>query len=1193
LPVEARDERFIEFAVASGHLDGSLAHHLYELKKQSPLSETIEQLAVKLGFLTDEKVQKVIEYARGAQTQADGTSPTSPAFVSPTEETQKDDPKKPASGKLASHFGTYEILGEIARGGMGVVYRASRDGVTVALKVLLDEKNPSEATVHRFNREIRAGREINHPNVVHVFDAGAVDGRLYFTMELVDGRSLDKLLPDLQPRQKFVIFQKIARAVHAAHSRGFIHRDLKPQNVLITKDLEPKVADFGLAKSLDRESRLTKTGAILGTLSYMSPEQAEGGGAVKLDARTDVWALGAMLYEMLAGTVPFKAPTQFGTIGLILASDPEHPSKSNPEAPADLSTIALKCLEKEPDKRFSTAAEVSDEVGRWLAGTAVSTHAPGLGARLGRWVDRRKLPLGALLLTSAVSVGTMQLLSWKHERDREALLAGARARAEALLADLAKPGATAELADRLDAQEAAMKAFSELDEMRRPIAGAALVARKLDQERPIAEVRPLLEAALARAGARWDVRRAYASALERGGDFDLAERCIAEAPARDDPAVQEALGVDALELGDLATARAAFERAGPSGKALLARTLALQGDPGALAAAKALPPSDETQLLQAEALLATDAGLGIDSLRMLERTRKTPEVALRVAQALLRLERADESIFAFARARRAGANPVHCLLGLAEAQLLAARPVDARGTLDEAAQLAPKGSWLQAHALARRARIEQLEGGAPSREVLAARPRDPALRLVFAGDDAAELQAIATELGSRPEAVSAWCALARLRERSGDPAAKEAIAKALEIAPASEEALAFDRSRARAAFAAGHGDGARLLRQSTTARKAELRWRAEEAKRRAETLLSLAERAAPWSGGPLIERGAQRVRDGAHDEGATMLRRGLELSGEDPQALGVLALTANSPADAADYATRLLALEPENALALGIRGKARLFLGHPKEALEDVEHAQRIDNHDPEAWSTKAAALEKLGRPRPEVEAVQAEAALRHDALRVAQEAIRARDFARAFEYAPDDPTIVAKCVDAIFMGSIGLGDPFKSFARILPTKADAYLNRIFDRTAIQHIVPGDLAPKYETPDGDSDDGFTGFILRCIGIVRERDLRSESLGHARLDLERCIAKDPSALVAVGARGFVLAIERQTELAEEDLGRTMAYAPDLDCFIFAHGLIAAQKNQSFEDDRRRLAEHEGHDEFKAFTDWLPRLAREGR
>src|SRR5581483_1697606 len=212
----------------------------------------------------------------------------------------------------------------------------------------------------------------------------------------------------------------------------------------------------------------------------------------------------------------------------------------------------------------------------------------------------------------------------------------------------------------------------------------------------------------------------------------------------------------------------AFEQAGEHARPLLARVLALQRDPRALEVAKALPASEEQAVLVLEAQLATDGGRAIDGLRIIERARKTPELELRIAQALLRDERAVEAAAQFRRARAAKASERECLAGEGEALLLAGRLLEGAHALEEAAKLAPRGSFDRARLLARRARVQFLAGLEPSREALAERPDDPLLRLVVAGDDAATLEKLANELATRPEAVQAWCALARLHEKKGD-----------------------------------------------------------------------------------------------------------------------------------------------------------------------------------------------------------------------------------------------------------------------------------------------------------------------------------------------------------------------------------------------------------------------------------------
>jgi len=1154
--IEARDERFLEFAVASGVLDGSRSHDLWSARKADTVAEPIEAFVVRRGFLSRDDVERITRYARDGGTVADARVQTL-AGETPIEVTVADSSDSKGV-RLAQWFGPYEIVNEIARGGMGAVYRAKKTGSSevVALKVLLDEKDPPEATVRRFDREIRAGREIDHPNVVKVHDAGSIDGRLYFTMELVDGRSFEKLFGELPLRIKVIIFAKIARAVQAAHARGYIHRDLKPQNILVTEDLEPKVADFGLAKSLDRESRLTKTGAILGTLAYMSPEQAQGGG-FQLDVRTDVYALGAILYHIITGDVPFRGETNYGTIGLILAQDPDPPWNRNPDCPRELGAIALKALEKEPEKRFQTAQEVAEEVERWLQGSEVVTHAPTLGARAAKWFRRRKLPILASVLIVAVAIGTRGLLSWKRARDHEAHLAAMREVASALLAELAQPEPkTSVFADRLDGLLLGLKDLPELANERRAIEGAALVARSLDVERPPEEACPLLEAALAAAPVRWDVRRACASALVRFGEPERAIELLVQSPAQT-PEVLELLGQTKLEIGDLVGARTTLERAGDHARPLLARALVLAGDPRGLELARSLQPSDENVLLVQEARLATEPGEAIDAARMLERSRKTPEVALGIARLLLRAERGEEAFFAFDRARRAKADEVACLAGRAEAELLLGRANEACVTLDEAAKrLKAHRGFRLARLLARRSEIQRFLAKTPPRETLDARPNDPALKLAVLGDalSLADLEAAARELGTRPQAVAAWCALARARAKTGDEGgAAAAVKEALAVDPSSDEALAFDKAKACAAFLAGTGDGARLYRASLVAQRVANAWTKPGERERARTLLDLAVNAAPWAGAPRVERGRRIAGEGNAAAAAPEIERGIALSGDDAAGLVVLAESAE-PARREALAARALAIDPANARALALRGKACLDQGRADEAVAFLASSVKTDHHDAAAWEWDADALDKVGKPSKDA---RTEAALRRDWRKTAEDALRDKDFLRALDYAPEDPKIVYLVIDACFRGDTALEDVYLRYAHMV-AREPRNLNGIFERNALESISP-DLAASYEGKDAGVDELWTGFFLRSIKIIRDHDLGPESMRRARVLLERCLSKDPGLLVAVGSRAFILALEKQTELAKNDIDRVsdVAISHEMGVSMLGYVLVDAQ------------------------------------
>ena len=289
-------------------------------------------------------------------------------------------------------FGDYDLLEEIGRGGMGVVYRAWQRSLqrSVALKMILRGEFATPEDLARFQTEARAAARLDHPHIVSVYDAGACDGQAYFSMRHVEGQTLAALLGagPIRPREAAACLAVISRAVHYAHEHGVLHRDLKPSNVLIDRDGRPHVTDFGLAKWVAASAAdapaggPTLSGAIVGTPAYMAPEQISNKRG-KPSPASDVYSLGVILYEMLTGRPPFQAPTPVDTLLLVLDQDPVRPRLLNPKVDPDLEVICLKCLQKEPALRYAGAADLAGDLEAFLNGEALSVGTLNLGSLLG------------------------------------------------------------------------------------------------------------------------------------------------------------------------------------------------------------------------------------------------------------------------------------------------------------------------------------------------------------------------------------------------------------------------------------------------------------------------------------------------------------------------------------------------------------------------------------------------------------------------------------------------------------------------------------------------------------------------------------------------------------------------------------------------------------------------------------------
>lgn len=362
-----------------------------------------------------------------------GLAPTEPSLPSP--------PKS-----RLRYFGDYELLEEVAHGGMGVVWRARQISLNriVAVKMIRAGLLADDAEVRRFHAEAEVAASLDHPNIVPLYEVGEHAGQQYFSMKLIEGNSLAARVqagcwskthcPDHRPGAAFIpgrlrccasaarLLAKVARAVHHAHQRGILHRDLKPGNILVDAHGEPHVTDFGLASHLESETHFTMTGAVLGTPSYMAPEQAAGR-VHSLTTAADIYSLGAILYEMLAGQPPFKAATPLETLRLVTEQEPARPKTLNAFVDPDLETICLKCLEKDPQRRYGSAEALAEDLERWLRYEPIHARRSTALERVVKWTQRhpaRAATLAASGLVLLLGAGGV-LWQWREANHHRSL----------------------------------------------------------------------------------------------------------------------------------------------------------------------------------------------------------------------------------------------------------------------------------------------------------------------------------------------------------------------------------------------------------------------------------------------------------------------------------------------------------------------------------------------------------------------------------------------------------------------------------------------------------------------------------------------------------------------------------------------------------------------------------------------------
>jgi len=317
--------------------------------------------------------------------------------------------------RMLGDFGDYELLEEIGRGGQAVVYRAHQKSLNriVALKVIGLGYWATEAHLKRFRREAEAAAGLDHPGIVPIYEVGEREGSCYFSMKFVEGGQLDEVVKrePMPIRRSVELIAKVARTVHYAHEHGILPRDIKPGNILLDAKGEPLLADFGLAGLVEAESTITRTLELMGTPSYMAPEQAAGE-TTNVTKATDIYGLGAVFYQLLTGHPPFAGGTSYQTIRLLLDTEPRQPRLWNPKIGRELSTICLKCLEKDPKRRYSSALALAEDLEHWLKHEPIRAKRSGVVRHAAKWV-RRKPAIAALIAALAAFAAAMSWDVWK------------------------------------------------------------------------------------------------------------------------------------------------------------------------------------------------------------------------------------------------------------------------------------------------------------------------------------------------------------------------------------------------------------------------------------------------------------------------------------------------------------------------------------------------------------------------------------------------------------------------------------------------------------------------------------------------------------------------------------------------------------------------------------------------------------
>ncbi len=1051
----------------------------------------------------------------GAEAGADA-----PASAPPSGTSRSEPPElAAASSDPGRRLGRYVLLAELGRGGMGVVHRGWDAELRrlVAIKMILDPGRAGPEAIARFRREAQATARLRHPGIIAVHEVGEhrTDGRVcpFLVMDFVDGATLDAVLEQERPPPRRIaeIIRAVADALGHAHDLGIIHRDIKPQNVMIDRAGRPLVMDFGLARDATETHELTRTGQLLGTPSYMAPEQA-GASRGAHGPATDVYALGAVLYRALTGRVPFEAPNAMGIIKKVLFDDPTPPRQLDPSIHVDLETIALRCLEKEPARRYPIGGEVRDELDRFLRGEAIHARPIGRRERAGRWVRRHRLTSAALaavlvaLVTAPVAAVALARRATRRERAR--LVAAAGAEADAALATFRQTAAREERADApdaliaggLEALEAAgrlaMLAPADPEARRRRFDAAMLlgeVARDAEQwsvavtafsvaAGAAGEADPdglaRAEAALADAEAgrgrileehRAEVEAILAAARRSGlADREEYQDALFRITSLREPQTV-ALLVAALdaESATLRAARAdALRAARPTPDEARAGLAPITGLEDALARLDALAPGESLDATAAEAIAAA-------SRRLVEREGREASLGID------RHETSARALLASAQERAAGSGAVALARLCCEA--LGRLGLDVEGAVDA----------LGRHLLA---------GEDPRRAI----PAGTALCRIGGGLALAIVDAAIARFG---RAGPFGVAVARYRRRlasgsSGAPDAAERGPSALEVGIAALES--------------GDAAAAETLLAGAVAERPDLAlaWArlgdARAALGRLEDAEAAYGRAIEGDAGLVIAWvGRALARRRRHDHAGALAdaSRAVQL---DPGEVGGWLARAEARMGSRDLEAALadvaaaIARAPDDGRPWALRGHIRLAQGRLAEAIDDLGHALERDGGVAEVWQARGQARLRTGDLAGAISDLEAAARL------TPEDADVIADLGVARREARDLPGALADLGRALEL------DPEHSEA-------------LYHRSSI-HRMRGDLVA------------------------------------ARSDLERCIRVAPGMADAWTERGNVLGLAGKLDEADASYGRAIELDPRQRWALVGRGTIASKRG-----DHRRAIE----------------------